>query len=291
MIFNAVARMPKLLIRITVLEIEQSTFDQTIHLSVIPGPGPEIAVSVLGAGPVMILLHGIASSSRSWLPVLAALAGSYRLILPDLRGHGASGHPEEGYGLTDYADDLERIVAYSGSTDPIIVGHSLGGLIAMCWARRHPAAARAIVLEDIPMTGGEERIPMLESWAELAALPIPEVIAHYEREYPMWSDEDRAARAAAITSTHQEVFCAMIDQARGADGVENLADLECIGSPVLLIYGDVETGGLVPADAAERLACTGSNFNAVRIPGGSHSLHRDSTVQFLNALLLFVEKP
>lgn len=262
---------------------------RSLHRSIIEGDGPDIAVASIGAGPTMILLHGIGSSGMSWLPVMVRLAESYRLVIPDLRGHGQSGHPDRGYLLTDYADDLERIVAACGEPHPIILGHSLGGLTAITWASRHPAQASAIVLEDMPLSGGSERAPVLEGWAELAAKPVPEVFAHYRLHYPHWTEADSARRAEIITSTHQAVFMEMVDQSMRGEGTDYIPYLAGITSPVLLIHGDQECGGLVPVSGAAQFAALGPNFSAVRIPGGSHSLHRDSTEPFLTAMRIFLE--
>lgn len=251
--------------------------------------GPEIALSILGSGPTMILLHGIGSSGMSWMPVMSRLADQYRLVIADLRGHGKSGHPAAGYTLDDYADDLERVIAATGEPRPILVGHSLGGLTAVTWARRHPGTASAIVLEDMPLSGGMERAPVLRGWAELAALPIPDVIAYYGREHPDWSLEERTRRAEIITSTHPAVFTEMIDLSMRESRVDYLADLISVASPICLIHGDIESGGLVPPDGARRFAALGANFSTARIPGGSHSLHRDFTDAFLNAMRVFLE--
>ena len=81
----------------------------------------------------------------------------------------------------------------------------------------------------------------------------------------------------------------MVDQSMRGNGTDYVPFLAPIRSPVLLIHGDEESGGMVPAGAAARLAALGPNFKAVRIRGGSHSLHRDSTEQFLEVLRIFLE--
>jgi N-formylmaleamate deformylase len=262
---------------------------RSLKRETLTGGGPDIAIATIGAGPTMILLHGIGSSGMSWMPVVTRLADLYRLIIPDLRGHGQSGKPDSGYLLDDYADDLERIVAWGGEPHPLIVGHSLGGLTSITWAKRHPDQASAIVLEDMPLSGGAERAPMLEGWAQLAGMSVPEVIAYYELEFPHWERADTERRAEVITATNPAVFSEMVEYAMRGDGIDYLTGLEAITSPVLLIHGDVESGGLVPRDGADRFSSLGSNFLSVRIPGGSHSLHRDSAEQFLDAVRIFLE--
>lgn len=255
----------------------------------ITGGGPEIAVSTIGAGPTVIALHGIGSNSKTWLPVMSSLAELYRLVIPDLRGHGSSARPEHGYGLNDYANDLERIVSSCGERNPIILGHSLGGLTAITWARRHPDTASAIVLEEMPLSGSQDRTPTLEGWAQLATMPVSDVVAYYRAEHPHWSEEDRVRRAETVTSTHPAVFSEMVELSKQGAAIDYLEGLETIRSPTILIYGEVETGGYVPDAGARRFAALGPNFQAVRIAGGSHSLHRESTEQFLIAIRHFLE--
>lgn len=260
----------------------------SISRETVTGGGPDLAVTTIGFGPVLVMLHGIGSSNRSWLPIMSTLAKRYRLIMPDHRGHGASGKPDSGYLLPDYAADLERVIAWSGEPHPIILGHSLGGLTAVTWAITHPNVARAIVLEDMPLSGGPERAPMLEGWAKLAALTVDEAAAYYHAEYPEWSRDDCQRRAEVITVVHQQVFLEMRNGSMRGEGVDYLHGLNVITSPTLLLHGDIATGGLVPQDGADRFAELGPNFRSVRLPGGSHSLHRDQTDAFLFELDRFL---
>ena len=140
------------------------------------------------------------------------------------------------------------------------------------------------MLEDMPLSGGPERAPMLEGWAALAAMSVEDAAAHYRGEFPHWSDIDVQRRAEIITSTEQAVFLEMRTQSMTGAGIDYLDGLGVIESPITLVHGDLETGGLVPADRAERFASLGGNFRAMRIPGGSHSLHRDQTERFLEYL-------
>jgi pimeloyl-ACP methyl ester carboxylesterase len=248
----------------------------------VTGGGPDIFIKTIGAGErTMILLHGIGSGGMSWLPVMTSLGAIARLIIPDHRGHGQSGKPDSGYLLDDYADDLERVLTHFRIERPILIGHSLGGLTSITWAKRHPDRALAIVLEDMPLSGGPERAPTLEGWAELAALPVAEVVEHYRVQYPDWAEADMVRRAEIITSTHQAVFLEIRDYAMVGSGIDYLEGLSTITSPITLLYGDVDAGGAVPEAGAARFATLGPNFRAVRIPGAPHSIHRDSTEAFL----------
>jgi pimeloyl-ACP methyl ester carboxylesterase len=266
-----------------------TTSARSVSKHFVRGTGPDLFVKTIGAGDhSKILLHGIGSSGMSWLPVMTSLAADARLIIPDLRGHGQSGHPDTGYLLDDYADDLERLIAHFGVERPILIGHSLGGLTTVTWAKRHPDTALAIVLEDMPLSGGPDRAPMLEEWAQLAAMSPEAVVEHYRLRHPAWSEDDCVRRANMLTSTHQAVFLEMRNHAMTGSGIDYLAGLSAIQSPIALLHGDVDAGGLVPEAGAARFAALGPNFRTVSIPGASHAIHRDSTEPFLRETRAFL---
>ncbi len=88
--------------------------------------------------PSLIFLHYWGGSSRTWNYVIDALPGVYRTLAMDLRGWGASDRPDEGYALADFADDVQHVITASGSSNFVLVGHSMGGKIAQLIASRKP---------------------------------------------------------------------------------------------------------------------------------------------------------
>jgi pimeloyl-ACP methyl ester carboxylesterase len=251
----------------------------------------EIALAVAeygAAGPPLVLVHGIGSRGVSWWPVIDALATEFRLVVPDLRGHGYSDKPSTGYLPTDYAADLAALVDALGLKHPSIIGHSLGGIVTLTWALFHPDSAKRIVLEDVPLRGGSRAAPQFDEWIALAGMTVEGAAAHFRREYPDWTDEDCRRRAESITATSPAVFTELRDMSIEEGGADRIAMLAAIRSPVLFVRGDPETGSrVVPADA-ERLVATVPDARLVRIPGGSHSLHRDQTEAFLAAVVPFL---
>jgi pimeloyl-ACP methyl ester carboxylesterase len=247
-----------------------------------------LTVTEFGNGPELVMLHGIGSRWTTWLPVIEQLATEFRLIMPDLRGHGDSDKPPGGYLLRDYAADLDGLLTSYGLTRPRILGHSLGGLIALVWATAQPDRALGIALEEPPLRSHPEAAARFDEWIALASMPVESVAAHYRRTYPDWSDDECRRRAVSITSTHPAVFTDLRDQSLGEPPEDRIASLAAIASPVLLVHGDVAAGGMVvPADA-ERFGAVVANARVVPIPGGSHSAHRDQTEAFLGAVLPFL---
>ncbi len=239
--------------------------------------------------PPLILLHGIGSDVSSWWPVIDGLAAHYRLIVPDQRGHGRSAKPDHGYLIPDYVADLEGLINAYGIERPAIMGHSLGGLVTLGWASRNPTRAGKIVIEDAPLRTAPDVDGLFDGWIALASSTPAEAAAVYARDYPTWSAEDCWRRAEMITSTHLAVFNEMRAQRGNGNSNEIRIDsLSRIETPALLLYGDTATGGMVSKEDADRFASTLKNGRSVRVPGGSHSLHRDFTGPFLSAALLFL---
>ena len=253
------------------------------------GAGVLLWVNEVGTGSPLILLHGVGSSGSSWLPVIRTLAARFHLIIPDQRGHGRSDKPDRGYLIENYADDLDALIARLDEA-PYILGHSLGGLAAVTWAKVHPDSARAVLLEDMPPRLNADRAPQLREWADMAAMSVPDLVAHYLRENPHWSPVDAKRRAEMLTSTRPEVFRELHDRAQALPPIDMFDGLEAIRSPIELIYGDSALGGQVPAPRGRAFAELGPNFSSVFIAGASHAIHRDSTGPFLKAVLAFFGK-
>ena len=243
-----------------------------------------------GSGPPLVLLHGISGTSASWWPVIDDLAMSFTPIAPDLRGHGASSAPAIGYLYADYAADLDALLAALAITRPLIAGHSLGGLIALWWARGQPDRAAALLIEDSPLRSGHDFMPAFDRWIELNAMSTEDAALAYAAEYPHWSPELCHHRATQMTSTARNVFAELRADSLAHHGVDRVAEIATITSPTLLIHGDPHAGSMVhPEDAASfdrRLP----NSTVVRIPGGSHGLHLDHRDAFLEAALPFLRQ-
>jgi pimeloyl-ACP methyl ester carboxylesterase len=251
------------------------------------GAGTELFASETGDGPLLVLLHGIGSSGASWLPVARSLAGKYHLVTLDLRGHGKSAHPETGYLLEDYAADLEAVLSTIAER-PRILAHSLGALVTVTWAKRHPDRAIGILLEDMPMHLNHRESHRLDEWAELASRTAAEIEAQYRADHPEWAEEDYARRAEVMKSSSVAAFTELRDRSRTGNGIDMLEGIEDIQSPIRLLFGDVELGSRVTPEKAAAFALAGPNFSAVHIPGASHSIHRDSTEPFLKEAFAFL---
>jgi len=114
---------------------------------------------VLGEGaPAVMLLHGLGGSNAYWGSAYDTLAGAGRLVVPDLLGFGASPRPSGGYTVGDHVAALKALLDELGVTGPMIVGaHSLGTLLAVALAERHPALVTGVVAFCPPLYADEAR--------------------------------------------------------------------------------------------------------------------------------------
>lgn len=111
-----------------------------------------LAYQEQGAGnPSMMFVHGWCCDHTYFAPQAEHFAADHRVVSVDLRGHGASDKPDQEYTMAGFADDLAWLCAQLDIERPVVVGHSMGGVIAFEMAARHPERVGAIVAVDAPV--------------------------------------------------------------------------------------------------------------------------------------------
>jgi pimeloyl-ACP methyl ester carboxylesterase len=116
--------------------------------------GVRLSAAVGGSGPLMVLLHGWPQTGRAWAKVMPALTEHHTVLVPDLRGSGASERPADGYAKTNQADDIRGLITAVGLTGPaVVVGHDIGSMVAFAWALHRPEDVAAVVLLDAFLPG------------------------------------------------------------------------------------------------------------------------------------------
>jgi pimeloyl-ACP methyl ester carboxylesterase len=117
--------------------------------------GHPVSYRMAGHGPVVVLIHGITSSGRTWERVVPALAKHHTVIAPDLLGHGESAKPRGDYSLGAYASGVRDLLVALDVPRATVVGHSLGGGIAMQLSYQFPERVERLVLVDSGGLGRE----------------------------------------------------------------------------------------------------------------------------------------
>jgi pimeloyl-ACP methyl ester carboxylesterase len=241
-----------------------------------------------GDRPLALLLHGITSSSRTWWRVGPALVErGFGTLAVDLRGHGASPTAPQGVGLADLATDVAETVPAvlpgrpSAQVD-LLVGHSLGALVALELLRRSPGLARRLVVEDPPGPGGID-------WAALAdgveadaarAKAEPEALRReLEAETPT-VPEEAERRLADLADCDGRAVAAAV---RGGIAFDLAGMLASVRAPALLLLGEEALGSSLggPDRTAAVAALDGGT---VRVLPAGHNLHREALPAWLAAL-------
>jgi pimeloyl-ACP methyl ester carboxylesterase len=134
--------------------------------------GHRVAYRTAGdSGPVLLLIHGITGNAKQWDDVMPLLAQRYQVIAPDLLGHGESAKPRGDYSLGAYAAGVRDLLVALGHRRATVVGHSLGGGIAMQFVYEYPPFAERLVLVNSGGLGREVHLLL-----RAASLPGSEIV-------------------------------------------------------------------------------------------------------------------
>jgi pimeloyl-ACP methyl ester carboxylesterase len=268
--------------------------------------GERIAYREAGEGPVLLLIHGITSDSSTWQRVLPYLARSYTVVAPDLLGHGASAKPRGDYSLGAQANGLRDLLVALGHERATLVGHSLGGGIAMQLAYQFPELCERLVLVDsgglgrevspllraATLPGSEYVLPVLAATRLLdagrfAAGVLSRVGLRFATDLEEMAHghatlSDGGARGAFLHTLRSVVE-------PGGQRVNASSRLYLAGHlPMLLIWGGQDT--IIPADhgRAAHARIPGSRLDIFARSG--HFPQLDEPERFLHALIDFIDE-
>ncbi|MEU2458915.1 alpha/beta hydrolase [Streptomyces sp. NPDC012473] len=129
--------------------------EQSVRLSHRTIHGYRRAYRMAGEGPAVLLVHGIGDSSATWAEVIPQLARYYTVIAPDLLGHGDSDKPRGDYSVAGYANGLRDLLGVLGIERATLIGHSLGGGVAMQFAYQYPERTDRLILVSAGGVGRE----------------------------------------------------------------------------------------------------------------------------------------
>ncbi len=243
----------------------------------------ELKLSYLedGSGAPMVLLHGLSSQKEQWQPVIPALAAHWHIYRPDLRGHGTSGHPADGYATGDYARDIGTLLKHIGAP-AVVMGHSLGALVTIAVAADYPDLTRAVILLDPPLstwtTQIDNTVPPGNIFQVIydlnsGAQTREEMIPRFRSMLPPGADDNAVQGMMAYMSrVAAGTVKAALDNAmwKGRDLPRDLQNIKC---PVLLIHADADHGGAMPEQDIAFFKANCPSATVVRIPEADHGLH------------------
>jgi pimeloyl-ACP methyl ester carboxylesterase len=240
----------------------------------------------VGSGPALVLLHAFPFDSRMWHQTAAALASQRRVITPDMRGFGLSDLGSGGFSIADLADDLAALLDGLKLPAATVGGMSMGGYVALAFARRHRDRLKSLILAD---TKAAADTPEARQGRE-AAISLVEkqgVAALLEKQIPRLlsasASEGLRSEVRGLGAQPADTVIAAIRALR--DRPDRTAELPEIAVPALVVVGSQDA--LSPPAEVHAMAAAMPNARVVEIPGAGHLSNLENPEAFTAALTGF----
>lgn len=241
-----------------------------------------------GSGETIVLLHGFAGSSSYWEKVIPTLAQNYRVIAPDLSGHGRSSAPEGSMLIEDYATEILELIDHLNIDKILLLGHSMGGYIALAFAEKYPDRLKAFGLihstaypdDEKAKAGREKSIQMIQDQGLETFIKqlIPKLFApdNLETLHESVQEAEKIGFSmmpiSAITAL--EAMKARIDR----NHVLQESKL-----PILLVAGEKDL--LIPPE--KTFVVEGTHVTQLLIPDVGHMSMYESPMKLMDAITKF----
>src|SRR5215217_3536375 len=206
--------------------------------------GVTLAYEDVGRGdPPLVFVHGWTCDHTHFTPQVEHFSPAHRTIAVDLRGHGESDKPEQPYTMEGFADDVAWLCAQLGLSKPVIIGHSLGGTVALIVASRRPTLPAAIVAIDAPWFAPQNVRDLVPGLTEAFKGPqFRETLRQVVRDAFFLPSDDQQRRdriADHMSSAPQHVMVSAWEHVWGFDSAGALSALRI---PALYIGGGAPLG-------------------------------------------------
>ena len=244
-----------------------------------------------GQGPPLALLHGLFGRSQNLATLARKLSASFRVLSLDLRNHGASPHAP-GMSYRDMAEDVHETLTAHDALPAAILGHSMGGKVAMMLALTRPQTVSRLVVADIaPIAYRHANLSLVQA---MLALPLPPGLSRSETDRTLASSiPDDAVRAFLlqnlVTGTSPAWRIGLENIAAGMAEIEGfppLAESARYTGPSLFIRGGRST--YVKDEAIPIISALFPAAHLETIPGAGHWLHADQPDAFGGAVQQFL---
>jgi pimeloyl-ACP methyl ester carboxylesterase len=229
--------------------------------------GIQLAYERRGKGTPLLLIHGFPLDHHLWDEVVPLLEDRFDIILPDLRGFGESSTVDSFYTMEDYASDLAGLLDHLGIQRTVIAGHSMGGYIALAFARLFPerVLGLGLIASQVAADTEERKQGRYNSAAEVAEHGIGSVVETMTLKFT----PDTKLQAFARKSMERQQPGAYIGALKAmAERIDSTPLLASFKFPVVLVHGDADV--LVPIERAREVKSALPQAHLVEIPGAGH---------------------
>ena len=255
--------------------------------------GRRIAYREAGAGPALLLLHGVGSGSGSWAAQLGSLSTQLRVIAWDAPGYGESDLlPGSAPSAADYAEAALGLADALALEQFVLLGHSLGAIMAAALCVRHPDRVLRLIL-SAPATGygkapAEEREARIGPRLTEMALLGPAGLAETRARNLLAPNATQSAIAhvrAVMAQLRPDGYAQACSLLGSADIIEDARKIEV---PTLVLCGNADA--VTPTDGCRRIAAAIPGARFQTLPGVGHAAYIENPPQYDIALLHFLEE-
>lgn len=255
----------------------------------------------LGTGTPFMILHGLYGCSDNWLTIAKVFAQNHNVILPDLRNHGNSPHSDV-FNISSMAEDIAELIDELKIENFVLLGHSLGGKVALDYATKHSDKLQKLIIVDIaPRTYGSEHFEENENHKQIInilknidlSLFSNRSEALTELQKLKDSERFRNLMMKNLKSDKEGKLQWKINVSAIADNLQDLlnvfnADLTKIKCPTLFIKG--ENSNYLTKNDFEEIRTKMANATFTVISNSSHWIHVDNPEDFIAVVNNFIVK-
>jgi pimeloyl-ACP methyl ester carboxylesterase len=237
----------------------------------------------------LVLLHGIWDTWATFAQVAPQFALNRAVYALDLRGHGQSDKPATGYQTRNYAADVTGVFDRLGLARPVLLGFSLGALVAAHLAATQPARLGGLILEDVPYSPDADprgREGWLRILLDLKQQPFEDVVEGLAELNPTRDRATNELSARALLATADGPFQAMLDGVGAASDLP--AQLAQVTLPTLILRADPTLGGALSDVGYAALRAARPDASFTEFPGSGHVIHAERTQDFVATVSNFL---
>lgn len=229
--------------------------------------GIELAYTRQGKGMPLVLLHGFPLDHHTWDEVVPLLENTFDLIIPDLRGFGDSTTVDSPYTTDDLASDIAGLLDHLGIEKSALAGHSMGGYVALAFARLYPERVSGLglvstqALADPP----ERKEGRYKTAADVAENGIGGVV---DAMAPKFTSDERLQELSRKIMERQQPAAYIGALKAMAERQDSTSLLASLNYPVAIIHGNADD--LIPVDRAHEMKNAMPHAHFVEIEGAGH---------------------
>lgn len=253
--------------------------------------GTEYRYVDVGEGLPLLFIHGFPLSSAAWRDQIETLQSSYRVIVPDLTGFGESEPPVGAVSMEQYATDLHELINHLSIDASVVVGHSMGGYIALAFARKFPKAVKGLVLvgtksgADTPEAAKGRRDTANKVTADGTQIVIDQMLPKFFSLGHSNAEMTNHVQKIMAAASSEGVAGALLGMAGRPDSTPLL---NIITAPTLVVAGVDDQ--VISAMESKKLADAIPNAKLELIPGAGHLVALEKPGEFNSVLMQWLAR-